>query len=226
MQTKTIGRGLFGALIGAGLIAAAGVAAADENDRSYDVTITNVTRGQVVTPPIVIVHGAGYVLFESGAAASAELVTLAETGNPGPLAASAGADPAVADVATGGGVLLPGESVTLTVTAGGGAKYLSAAAMLAVTNDGFAALRGIKLPKKGSITVGADIYDAGSEANNEANGFVPALGGGNARDTADAEGFVHVHAGVHGGVDLDPAQHDWRNPGVEITIQRVDGDDD
>lgn len=202
---------------------AAGSAVAD-GAKTYDVTITNVTRGQVVTPPIVIVHGAGYALFTSGAAASDALVTLAETGNPGPLAADAGADPAVADVATGGGVLLPGESVTLTVTAEDGAKYLSAAAMLALTNDGFAAVRGVRLPRKGSITVGADVYDAGSEANNEGAAFIPGLGGGD-RDTAGAEGFVHVHSGVHGGADLDPAQHDWRNPAVEITVTRVSDDD-
>ncbi len=223
MTSTTLKRGLIGALVGAGLIAASGIAAAD-GDKTYDVTITNVTRGQVVTPPIVIVHTDAYALFQSGAPASADLVTLAETGNPGPLAASAVLADGVVDVATHDNVLLPGQSVTLTVGAGAGAKYLSAAAMLALTNDGFAALRGARLPKRGSVTVGATVYDAGSEANNEANGFVPALGGGNARDTAGAEGFVHVHGGVHGVADLDPATHDWRNPAVEITIRRADDD--
>lgn len=219
MHATTLKRGLIGALVGAGLITASGIAAAG-GDKTYDVTITNVTRGQVVTPPIVIVHSNAYSLFQSGAAASDELVTLAETGNPGPLAAAAGAAAGVADVATHDNVLMPGESVTLTVSAGNGAKYLSAAAMLAVTNDGFAAVRGVRLPRSTPVTIGADVYDAGSEANNEGAAFVPGLGGGD-RDTAGAEGFVHVHGGIHGGADLDPAAHDWRNPGVEITIQRV-----
>ncbi len=221
MQVTTLKKGLIGALVGAGLMTASGIAAA--GDKTYDVTITNVTRGQVVTPPIVIVHTDAYALFQSGAVASDDLVTLAETGNPGPLAASAGVADGVADVATGGGVLMPGESVTLTVSAGEGAKYLSVAAMLAVTNDGFAAVRGVRLPKHGSVTVGAAVYDAGSEVNNEGAAYIPGLGGG-MRDTAGAEGFVHVHGGVHGGADLDPAAHDWRNPAVEITIRRADDD--
>jgi hypothetical protein len=40
----------------------------------------------------------------------------------------------------------------------------------------------------------------------------------------DGEGYIHVHAGIHGigGMDgLDPATFDWRNPVVEVTIERV-----
>ena len=38
------------------------------------------------------------------------------------------------------------------------------------------------------------------------------------------EEHIHVHAGIHGGFDLDPAVFDWRNPVVEITITRIDDD--
>lgn len=71
--------------------------------------------------------------------------------------------------------------------------------------------------------VEAEAYDAGSEANSESCTYIPGPPCGNAevRDTGDAEGFVHVHAGVHGIGDLDPAMHDWRNPVAEITIKRV-----
>jgi len=42
------------------------------------------------------------------------------------------------------------------------------------------------------------------------------------RDTAGAEGFVHVHSGIHGIGDLDPETLDWHNPVAEVTIRRVD----
>ena len=29
----------------------------------------------------------------------------------------------------------------------------------------------------------------------------------------------HVHAGIHGGAGLDPAQHDWRNPGARLVVK-------
>jgi len=206
------------AIVAAGTISAAPALAGHE--RSYDVTITNITRGQVITPPLVVAHGPGFTLFEVGTAASDELATLAETGNPGPLAGVVAGAPGVAAVATGAAPLMPGESVTISINADGG-SYLSVAAMLALTNDAFAAVRGVSLPRRGSVMVGADAYDAGSEANNEAADFVPGLGGG-LRDTADAEGFIHVHAGIHGGADLVPSIHDWRNPVVEVTIRRVD----
>ena len=74
-------------------------------------------------------------------------------------------------------------------------------------------------------------YDAGSEGNNEDCGFVPGPacpdGSGNDRDTADAEGYVHVHNGVHGVFeeepppDLAPDAYDWRNPVARIVTTRI-----
>jgi len=39
----------------------------------------------------------------------------------------------------------------------------------------------------------------------------------------DGEGYIHIHAGIHGAGTgtLDPATYDWRNPVVEITITRI-----
>ena len=36
-----------------------------------------------------------------------------------------------------------------------------------------------------------------------------------------AEGYAHVHAGVHGIDDLVPSMHDWRNPTAYVTIKRI-----
>ena len=68
------------------------------------------------------------------------------------------------------------------------------------------------------------VYDAGSEANTESCLSIPGPPCGSAgfRDTADAEGFVHVHSGIHGIGDLAPQRYDWRNPGAYVTVRRID----
>ena len=71
----------------AGTIGFAGAALAD-NGNTYEVTVTNITQGQVFTPLLVVAHQPGVGLFELGSAASAELEELAEMGNTGPLAAA------------------------------------------------------------------------------------------------------------------------------------------
>jgi hypothetical protein len=162
---------------------------------------------------------------------------MAETGSPVPLvdtvAASKGvweALPLLTDRTPP--VLLPGESNSLIIRASRKARYLSAAAMLGATNDAFYAVRGVPLPKRvGGIThVYANAYDAGSELNEESADTVGALG---ATDDDPAtgvginengEGYIHVHAGIHGiggPAGLDAAIHDWRNPVVELTVERI-----
>ena len=44
---------------------------------------------------------------------------------------------------------------------------------------------------------------------------------GSMRDILDAEGFVHIHPGIHGVGDLDASMYDWRNPGVMVTIKFI-----
>ena len=68
--------------------------------------------------------------------------------------------------------------------------------MLAQTNDAFVSFRNVALPGDGeSITLRPTTYDAGSEANNELQAFIPGLMGMD-RATDGAEGFVHVHRGL------------------------------
>jgi hypothetical protein len=63
-------------------------------------------------------------------------------------------------------------------------------------------------------------YDAGSETNNEDGNFIPGppFGNGGVRDTGSAEGYVHIHSGVHGIADLAPEMYDWENPVAKIEI--------
>ncbi len=195
--------------------------------RRYEVTVTNLTRGESFTPILVATHRVrpSVPLFQPGAAASAELATLAEGGDTVPLATVLSASGDVSAVNTSEGLLAPGQSVTITVEARRGSKQLSLAAMLIPTNDAFVALNGVSLPaRRGSQAMySAVAYDAGSEANDElcANIPGPVCGGEGESPGTTAEGYVHVHAGIHGIGDLSSATYDWRNPVARVSIERT-----
>ncbi len=200
-----------------------------QNPQRYEVTITNLTRGQTFTPVMVASHKAGVTLFELGSPASVPLEILAEDGDTAPLEALLSSDPAVRDTTNSGpppgGFVLPGASRTLTVEAGGGFDHISVAAMLIPTNDAFFAVNGVEAPVGNkTVTLFSPAYDAGTEANDELCVSIPGPpcgGEGFNASRAGAEGFVHIHAGIQGIGDLPPAMRDWRNPVAMITIRRV-----
>ena len=209
---------------GAMLLGAAGVASAVD----YEVTVTNLTRGQQFTPILVATHQAGVRLFDLGRPASPQLKTLAEEGNVGPLTTLLLANPDVRDVVNSGGLLNPGQSVTQRVSTGGGFDNVSVAAMLIPTNDGFFAVNDLEGPNgQEAITVFSPAYDAGTERNDElcasipGPSFIECGGAGGGLAPGGGEGYVHIHAGIHGIGDLRPAIRDWRNPVAKITIRRV-----
>jgi len=193
---------------------------------NYEVTITNVTRGTVFTPILVVSHAPGVKLFELGQPASDELAALAEGGDTSLLAAALGTDSRVVDTADSGGPLLPGKSVTVTVKAPHGKGQVSLAAMLLPTNDGFIALNGAWAPRKRkeSMTYSSPGYDAGSEPNDELCVNIPGGGpcsGAGGSPGVGGEDYVHIHSGIHGIGDLLPGDFDWKNPAAHITIRRV-----
>lgn len=80
---------------------------ADHNNE-LEVTTTNLTKGQVFSPPMVATHHRRLTpLFELGAEASDELAALAEDDLTGPLEELWEDEPPVKDVATAGGPYLP-----------------------------------------------------------------------------------------------------------------------
>ena len=209
---------------GAMLCGAAGAASA----LGYDVTVTNLTRGQQFTPILVASHKAGVRLFDLGSPASSQLKTLAEEGNVAPMTALLLGNPDVLDVVNSGALLNPGQSVTQRVGTGGGFDHVSVAAMLIPTNDGFFAVNDAAGPSgQQTITVFSPAYDAGTERNDETCASIPGPffaecgGPGSGGAPGGGEGYVHIHAGIHGIGDLDPALRDWRNPVARITIRRV-----
>lgn len=185
------------------------IQARSDNGVMYEVTITNLTRGSLFTPILVASHRSGVSLFALGEPASAELAMLAEGGNVEPLAQALRADSRVVDVANSGGLLEAGQSVTVQVAAQG-ADRVSLAAMIVPTNDGFIALNGVEAPRSGSETHRVPGYDAGSEPNDERCASIPGpqCGGEGVSPSASGEGFVHVHAGIHGIGDLKAEEYD------------------
>ncbi len=194
---------------------------------SYQVTITNITNSINFTPILVTSHRRKISLFELGSPASSDLSIIAEGGDTSGLAATLASNPRVVDIQSSGGLLGPGQSVTLTLSAAHGAKRISIASMMLPTNDGFIALDSVKAPRTGSVSYFSRGYDAGTEANDElcvnipgpTCGGTPFSPGVNAGD----EGYVHIHRGTQGIGDLS-SEKDWRNPVAKITISRIDDD--
>lgn len=204
---------------------------ADEGGGYYKLTITNITSGQYFTPRIVLNHKKGVRLFTPGAPASESLAILAESGMTGPLSTMMSMNPKVADIAMSGGLLGPGASETVMLARTGGFHYISLAAMMIPTNDGFIALNGVKAPRgHRSVMYLSPAYDSGSEDNDQLCVHIPGpiecgeIGEGH--NTANGEGYVHIHAGIHDIGDIAPDAYDWRNPVARIVIERVFHDDD
>ena len=233
------------AVAAAAVLATGSTALADAPAATYDVTITNLTGGQPLTPPVVATHRAASGMFAVGHQASFALKEIAENGNLAPMIAQLDSDKHVSDSGAAAAPLVPaglpgstmfGDSVTLTVTASEGAKFLSFASMLICTNDGFTGVDSLRLPKDVGelVTVESNGYDAGTELNTEdfadivppCQGLVGVSSGeagtGTSNPALAEGGVIHHHAGIVGGADLVPAVHGWSDPVVEITVERVD----
>ena len=90
----------------------------------YEVTVTNLTKGQTFTPLLVVSHRENVTLFTAGEPASPGLEIIAESGNIAPLEAMLGTLRGVRDTNTNGGLLGPGESTTIEIAAGGAERLL------------------------------------------------------------------------------------------------------
>lgn len=211
---------------------------------TYEVTITVLTSGQPLTPPVIATHNGGTHVFQVGRAAGFEVKEVAENGNIAPLIAALESDKHVLDVEAGTTPLVPGglpgsavfpDSVTLMIDASSDAKYLSWQSMLICTNDGFTGLDRVALPRAvgEAVTFHTAGYDAGTEINTEdfADIVPPCQGlvgvssgeaGTGMSDPALAEGgVIHHHAGIQGGSDLLPEVHGWIDPAAEVVVERI-----
>lgn len=197
--------------------------AVQASDRMYEITITNITGGEIFTPLLVASHNRHVQLFSAGEAAGNELEQLAEGGDTAPLSALLTASGA--DVMTTDGVLPPGESVTVHLDADSYNNRISVAAMLVPSNDAFVALNGVRAPREGrSKTYTVRAYDAGTEHNDEMCVSIPGppfICTGEGYNPEGGEGYVYTHPGIHGIGDLPAYAHDWNNPVATITIKQL-----
>ena len=225
-------RNVFAATI----LTAALAAAQGPGGTMYRISITNITKGQIISPVVVATHVQhAPPLWTLGAEASPELAQVAEDAILGPLEMKLGNLAEVLDVKriTGvNGPILPGETASVDLEFTGPFRWVSAVAMLVQTNDAFTGLNGVRGPNVGAGAHLAPAYDAGSEANTESCEHIPGPPCGNAevRVTEGAEGFVYISPGITGdaaaeaGEDenkLPQANYDWRNPVARFVIERL-----
>lgn len=203
---------------------------------SYQVTVSNLTNAQPLSPTAFVAHTSALTLFSAGESVSVDFENLAEGGDAAPLIASLDGNAnvratAIAEAPTG-----PGMSQATTVTFNESdlmGTQLSLATMLVNTNDAITGLNNFPIYglEVGDVrTMRARAYDSGTEADTELAGTIPGPAGGGegfnaARD--DSVDAVTVHTGV---VTRDDGlitsalnnQHKFDNPVIQIRIERTE----
>ena len=205
----------------------------------YQFTFTNLTNGQPISPPAVLLHSSGDtsdVIWTVGVAASTALELLAESGDSSELVASSWVDNSFVSE----GPALPGTSANVTVNYASidDVNYFSFASMLGNTNDAFTGLNKIDLSELAideSLNYRTPAYDAGTEANSETAATIPGPASGDADGENRGEAYnsdrddvdmVTMHGGV---VTQDDGlttsvltyQQKFDNPVMSVTITRT-----
>lgn len=203
---------------------------------SFDVTVTNLTNGQPVSPVAVIAHQAGYSVFTIGSPATVGLETLAEGGDNSMLIAEADADANVFSSGSGAAPIGPAGSETVTIDVLESdlpGLLVSVSTMLVNTNDAISGLNGVDvsgLAEGDAWTGRAIVYDAGTELNTELGAEIPGpAGGGEGFNAArsDRDDRVAMHSGVISQDDgfatsALTGQHRFDNPALMVRIERTD----
>ena len=226
-------RTVITAIAAGALLTAAGAATASAHSadvsklHTYQVTISNLTGGEPLSPGMVATTAGSTTVhaFTPGTRAGRELAYLAQDGMEAPLVELFKAAATTTDVVDVAQPLIPrsvtktglSSSLTVTIKARPGDR-LSVASMLVCSNDGFTGLREAPLPSSGSTaTYLLPAFDAGVENNTEASadlpdpcsavGPAPLAGDPNGNDDAGPatvpQGTIAPHPGITGAADLD-----------------------
>ena len=204
----------------------------------YEITVTNLTAGQPLSPLAFVVHSSGYQLFVETQAASAELEALAEGADTAPLIAQAANTPnVITALAATSGPIAPGASqiseITLPASVAAASAMLSAATMLVNTNDAIGAVRNMDLA---SMAVGEQrvrdmaSYDTGTEANDELAAHIPGPAGGGAGFDTARDDFIDAVLPHPGAISRDDGlaasaldeRHRWHDPVARIRVRRLE----
>ncbi|HGY9613988.1 spondin domain-containing protein [Vibrio sp. SCSIO 43155] len=225
-------------LVAASVGLLAGCPSDDDNDvvksYRYTINVANLTANQPMSPLAILAHNDKYKLFEIGKSSSVELEHLAEGGSNAELLALKDSNDYVYQTLSGNGLVLPGSSDSVTFTVDPHkAGYVSVASMFVNTNDAFVGETGLSLKSLAvgeSYEMSMNVWDSGTELNDELAATIPGPAGGGEgfngtrNDTNDVVAF---HAGV---VSKDDglansalsANHRFLNPGAKLTITRVE----
>ena len=190
-------------------------------DGQIEVTITNLQTadGLLITPVFLATQDGVYDFVDVGSPASESLERLAEDGTVQPRIDAAFASGGVRHaVATPGGPLAPGESRVVTLFADPQdplSQYLSYATMVIPSNDAFVAnddpveidlFDGDELIRRvgdeAFIVLGDDVYDAGTEVNDEIPENTAALAQAAPNTGVTENGVVSQHPGFQGSARL------------------------
>ena len=203
---------------------------------TFDVTVSNLTNAQPLSPVAVIGHGDTYAVFRVGESATVGLEQLAEGGDNAALIAEADSSNGVVGTASGAAPIPPAaaETVRLQVPEIAlSSLRLSVSTMLVNTNDAISGINGANvsdLAVGDARTYRAIVYDAGTEANSELAADIPGPAGGGEGFNPARSDFVD-HVGMHAGVVSQEdgfagsaltGQHRFDNPAVQVRVERID----
>lgn len=185
---------------------------ANASMQTFRLTLTD-TGPQPLSPLFYSAGNNQFNIFSVGAGASNGIKKIAEGGDTsGLLAEAAGAAPgSLASYGVlGNAPLAPGHSESILFTADSDHPYLSFAAMLGKTNDGFIgeSVNSMSLnlfngstPRSFTYNVtGARAWDAGTELNTQNAADLGFRGGSGNPSEDPSMAFIHVHPGIIAGV--------------------------
>lgn len=185
--------------------------------RSFEVgvTIENKTKGQPITPPVVVAHDKNVeILNYTRPRELPGIAALSEIGDGAELLDTLASRPGVVSVAQWqtGGPIAPGDSYSGNARAFAG-NTITVLGMFACTNDGYvvasAEVEGSSLSVSGTSGVGM-VFDSGAENNDETTETVPCLGGAPAGlSEGPGENQRSEHPGINEIGDLQSAIHGW-----------------
>lgn len=209
-------------------------------DAVFEVTLTNLTRAQPMSPIAVMLHRDGYNTFVEGQPSSPGLELLAEGGDNTDVLAEVEATAEHLASASTDGPLPPatiGEPVSLTFPSDQLEDVrLSVMTMLVHTNDAISGVDAVDISNMeagDSITLTGPTWDAGTEINDEfgANMPGPDFGGegfNGARD--DLFDRVRIHQGAVTNTSLESGladsdleeRHRFDNPTIRVVVSRIE----
>lgn len=185
--------------------------------RAFEVgaTLKNQTRGQPITPPVVVVHDKNVdVLSYTRPRELPGIDRLSEGGDGSVLLETLAERPGVVSVRQWytGGPIAPGDAHSNNARAFVGTK-ITVLGMFACTNDGYVAVSTEVTGSSLRVTntpSDATVFDSGAENNDETVDTVLCLGGDAAAfSEGPGENGRREHPGIAGSGDLHPATHGW-----------------